>query len=203
MIDKRVLDCLVDQLLETSPDQTGDMMLSAASFLPAPRFDEFEVGRIRALLAASWDDEFGIPIPFATLRELLKPPIRVSHLLAFRKLNHVTDPVRVRNELISILNYLQIQASRLSAPRQRSFLASSAEQCRPSLGNQFSGHSVRDINELVEHSCKYATIYADPPWRYDNSASRGAAANHYPTMTLEEICRLPVEERQLRPGSVR
>lgn len=38
----------------------------------------------------------------------------------------------------------------------------------------------------------YQLIYADPPWEYDNAASRGAAKNHYPTMKLEDMKRLPV-----------
>ena len=41
----------------------------------------------------------------------------------------------------------------------------------------------------------YGTIYADPPWPYGNQASRAAAVNHYPTMSIDEICRLPVLER--------
>lgn len=39
---------------------------------------------------------------------------------------------------------------------------------------------------------KYAVIYADPPWRYDNSGFNEAADNQYPTMPLDEICELPI-----------
>lgn len=42
---------------------------------------------------------------------------------------------------------------------------------------------------------KYPVIYADPPWRYENppiGASSRSIENHYPTMTLEDICALPV-----------
>jgi N6-adenosine-specific RNA methylase IME4 len=41
---------------------------------------------------------------------------------------------------------------------------------------------------------KFGCIYADPPWTYDNTASRGAARNHYETMTVDELCALPVGE---------
>ena len=41
---------------------------------------------------------------------------------------------------------------------------------------------------------KYNIIYADPPWRYDMNRGQGAAENHYPTMSIQEICRLPVAE---------
>ena len=39
---------------------------------------------------------------------------------------------------------------------------------------------------------KYDIIYADPPWSYSDNGCNGNAADHYPTMTVEEICKLPV-----------
>ena len=39
---------------------------------------------------------------------------------------------------------------------------------------------------------RYDIIYADPPWEYRQSGSR-SAAEHYPTMSTEEICQLPVQ----------
>lgn len=51
----------------------------------------------------------------------------------------------------------------------------------------------RSLVELAESGARFSTVYADPPWRYLNAASRGAASNHYPTMSLEEICKEPVE----------
>jgi hypothetical protein len=39
---------------------------------------------------------------------------------------------------------------------------------------------------LVEAT--YRTIVADPPWRYSNRASRGAAENHYPTLSVGQLC---------------
>ena len=42
---------------------------------------------------------------------------------------------------------------------------------------------------------RYSVIYADPPWRYENPPMGGtnrSIENHYPTMSLEEICALPV-----------
>ena len=41
---------------------------------------------------------------------------------------------------------------------------------------------------------KYPIIYADPPWRYSAKKVQGAAENHYPTMSIEELCALPVAE---------
>ena len=41
---------------------------------------------------------------------------------------------------------------------------------------------------------KYGIVYADPPWRYDMKRGNGVAEKHYPTMSIEEICALPVAE---------
>lgn len=42
---------------------------------------------------------------------------------------------------------------------------------------------------------KFGLIYADPPWRYGftNSKSR-AIENQYPTMSLDDICEMPVQD---------
>jgi site-specific DNA-methyltransferase (adenine-specific) len=39
---------------------------------------------------------------------------------------------------------------------------------------------------------KFNLIYADPPWQYDNSGFSQSAANHYPTMSTDDICSLPI-----------
>jgi len=52
----------------------------------------------------------------------------------------------------------------------------------------------------------YRVIYADPPWTYSDSGatvdgSLGKAERHYPGMSVEEICELPVRAHAL-PDSV-
>lgn len=52
-------------------------------------------------------------------------------------------------------------------------------------------------NRELSTDARYPVIYADPPWRYENPPMGGtnrSIENHYPTMTLEEICALPVAE---------
>lgn len=52
-------------------------------------------------------------------------------------------------------------------------------------------------NTELDTTTRYPVIYADPPWRYENppiGASNRSIENHYPTMTLEEICNMPVSE---------
>lgn len=40
----------------------------------------------------------------------------------------------------------------------------------------------------------YRAIIADPPWEYRNNTARGGAGRHYPTMSLEQLCSLPIQE---------
>jgi hypothetical protein len=47
---------------------------------------------------------------------------------------------------------------------------------------------VTDLAELISAGHTFPTVLADPPWRYRNTSSRGAAENHYPTVTVEQIC---------------
>ena len=39
---------------------------------------------------------------------------------------------------------------------------------------------------------KYNVIYVDPPWGYQNKATRAAADKHYGTMTIDELKQMPV-----------
>jgi N6-adenosine-specific RNA methylase IME4 len=44
---------------------------------------------------------------------------------------------------------------------------------------------------------RYPIILADPPWRYETPPMGGgnrSIENHYPTMELDEICALPIED---------
>lgn len=43
-------------------------------------------------------------------------------------------------------------------------------------------------------TARYSLLYVDPPWSYGNTISNGAAADHYSTMKLIDIKRLPVWE---------
>lgn len=58
------------------------------------------------------------------------------------------------------------------------------------------------INEIASASTplegfaqRFPVIYADPPWQYEHSKTESREIeNHYPTMTLDDICDLPVSE---------
>ncbi|MEM6388145.1 MAG: MT-A70 family methyltransferase [Pseudomonadota bacterium] len=54
-----------------------------------------------------------------------------------------------------------------------------------------------DLRDFLD-GCSYSTIMADPPWRFSNRtgkmAPEHARLSRYPTMSLDDICALPVEE---------
>lgn len=52
-----------------------------------------------------------------------------------------------------------------------------------------------DLSELVQRGEKFGTIYADPPWRYQNQGTRASTGNHYAgDMSVDEICAMPIAE---------
>lgn len=56
----------------------------------------------------------------------------------------------------------------------------------------------------VGEGCKFGTILADPPWQFQNRTGKVAPEhkrlNRYGTMTLEEICGLPVADIAADPA---
>ena len=54
-----------------------------------------------------------------------------------------------------------------------------------------------DLSKFLE-SQKFSTVMADPPWRFTNRTGKMAPEHkrlaRYPTMTLEDICALPVSD---------
>jgi N6-adenosine-specific RNA methylase IME4 len=53
------------------------------------------------------------------------------------------------------------------------------------------GSVVDDLTNLDQR--KFGTIYADPPWQYGNQGTRASTGNHYNTMSLDDICSMPIE----------
>lgn len=41
---------------------------------------------------------------------------------------------------------------------------------------------------------KFGTIYADPPWAYSNQGTRASTGNHYSTMSIEDLCAMPISD---------
>ncbi len=78
---------------------------------------------------------------------------------------------------------------------------------KPIIDMVLSGHAknVMDAHRLLRQEAareapplegKYRVIYADPPWKYGNTMPDYFAeqADHYPLMTVQEICGMPVRD---------
>ena len=97
-------------------------------------------------------------------------------------------------KLVSATRLIEEPCAQLIAQADReSLTAESASRAERILqGIAHSGRSVRRLEALIEGNERFGTIYADPPWQYENSASRGAAENHYRTMAVAAIAALPI-----------
>jgi N6-adenosine-specific RNA methylase IME4 len=49
-----------------------------------------------------------------------------------------------------------------------------------------------DLDALVASGQQFRTIYADPPWQYDDQPPMGGAEKYYAVMALDAICALPI-----------
>ena len=82
-----------------------------------------------------------------------------------------------------------LAAPSLSLGLRKHFLSMPTEIIAPA-------SAIQDLRSSLHDT--YATILADPPWRFQNSTGKVAPEHkrllRYPTMELEEICELPVRE---------
>lgn len=78
--------------------------------------------------------------------------------------------------------------SQLSIGRSPNF-DKAVKQVRAAIGD---GRDERPALHVIgaAASTEFPCIVIDPPWRYDNVATRGAAEDHYPTMSLDDLADL-------------
>lgn len=185
---------LAKLVLQIPAGRRGAVLQSVVSFEPEATFDEsFQVGRIRAAFADYWEEKTGTPVPVKALRDLMEPPVPIGHVLLFGKLGILRDVETIEDALADLVQVLAREVSRNGYPSQCSLFESDSE---PPSGNGKLpvGSTVSSLRELVDSGRKFPTIYADPPWAYENTSSRAAAENHYQTLSVDEICEEPVRD---------
>lgn len=137
-----------------------------------------------------------------TTNEIAKE-IGISERSAYNRISaarNITPAVKdaIRNTEIANSTTQLLELARL-APEKQVEVAKSITDGAVSIADAFKSinkekrermHAEKRTRELP--TGKYAVIYADPPWRYDNSGFNEAADNQYPTMPLDEICELPI-----------
>ena len=62
------------------------------------------------------------------------------------------------------------------------------------VGAKYDTCTTDDLAQLIARGDKFGSIYADPPWVYDNQTTRAATGNHYGGLSVDELCALPVRE---------
>lgn len=108
-----------------------------------------------------------------------------------------------RSEVLNWLHHKIVAA--LDSDKQRYWLARALEgkdgkpwssnQLKAAIKQRAAFDKTRRVELEAERLGKFAVLYADPPWRYEHPPMGGTTRsieNQYPTMSLEEICALPV-----------
>lgn len=173
--------------------QRAALLMSAASFRPSQGLENsFRVGPIRAAFAEYWELAQGTLIPLRDIRIVLRPPLRIGTVLEFNKFDYLQESSEIEAQLQKLVDHLQSLIRELNATKQKSLFPDEGPTIEPP--RQLVGKSVASLASLIEERRTFSTVYADPPWPYENEASRAAAVNHYPVMSLDAIRDEPVSK---------
>lgn len=66
------------------------------------------------------------------------------------------------------------------------------ESGRADASNSVIEGTTSDLSTLS--GTEFGTIYADPPWQYGNQGTRASTDNHYGTMTVDDLCKMPIAQ---------
>lgn len=158
--------------------ETGALLLEAKRRLPLGEFGRLFAGAEQAVAA---------PLPFkarsgqvlmrVASHEVLADPQYIAHLPpSWGTLGHLAGiPGPALRDLIAegrvTADLEQIQAKNLAA--------NWAGRPQP----EEPAESLAPVATAGEYGC----IVVDPPWQYGNTSTRGAAEDHYPTMSIAEL----------------
>lgn len=85
-------------------------------------------------------------------------------------------------------------ASVLKLAKRQPIINEPTDDSSPELSTALArARAIDTAEKIVELAgCKFGCIYADPPWQYGNQATRASTGNHYDTMTVDELCEMPI-----------
>lgn len=143
----------------------------------------------------------------ADFREMLDAVMDVTQyseetVKNFKYLGENIPPSRRRAD-VDISKHFEVAA--LSAKEQDHWLEVAHDRglTKRELRNEIRAAArTRVIQGQAHLEGMYRVIYADPPWLYGDSGatqdgSLGKAERHYPGMTIDELCKLPVQAHAL------
>ena len=122
---------------------------------------------------------------------------------ALRNIKYVADNVELsrRKDNLSFSHHVEVAS--LPPEKQELFLNMAVEDklsvrdLRNKIKKEKRNDEARHQSELPKQ--KFQVIYADPPWSYNDKCDSGAIQSggvdkHYPTMSINEICELPISD---------
>lgn len=181
-------------LIALPPQLRGQLVMSAVAMRPSPTLElSFATGEVRNAFAELWEAKFASPLPITALRALLDPPLPIATVLAFNKLALADGAIEIDVFLTSLVQLLADRIRQFFRESQPT-LFPTRDGSKPAEAKLPCGTVVSDLTQLVAIGRKFPTVYADPPWQYENVASRAAAINQYDTLSLDAICAEPVRE---------
>lgn len=184
---------LVERLLAMPSGKRPEALRQAFACSPDNEIEScFTTGELRVLLFNLWEERHGAPPKLDSLRQVLEPPFPIRTSMAFSRLAIIDERQELSEAVWQLLGELHSLIRSADSPVQREFLEENNRLHAVERGRVTSVHSVSDLKALAGQ--QFPAIYADPPWDYSNRASRGAAVNHYPTMSVAEICAEPIRE---------
>jgi N6-adenosine-specific RNA methylase IME4 len=99
---------------------------------------------------------------------------------------YVSDAKKIEKEAPELLS--KVRAGEITIPEAKREISARHQEERRE-------ERIAKVMDPLNAIGRFPLIYADPPWKYDFSVDDAdQIENHYPTMTLEEICDLPVAE---------
>ncbi len=150
------------------------------------------VGWARAALANIWECLHRSPVPFREIGKLIESQRNTevrAQLWALAESGSFAAFSEATNALFLLLQ--RATAIETGQQQQLFYVDNGISQPGPNVTKP-GGAVFSDLNLLLGSGKRFRTIYADPPWPYDNEADRGAAVKHYPVMSLDDIRRVPV-----------
>jgi len=109
------------------------------------------------------------------------------------------EPVKDNTPTLAALGVSKKESSRAQAlaalPRATFEQIKTGDKTRVEVAREIKRDEVK--KKVAEFpSDKYRIVYADPPWKYGDQLTEnyGSTKFHYPSMTISELCALPVKD---------
>ncbi|APO53480.1 hypothetical protein LUI11_15415 [Bradyrhizobium diazoefficiens] len=137
--------------------------------------------------------------PYQSEREQVDRPATLAEAGVDRKLSARSqriaemDPAEFERAITRHEEIMRSLKGRLSMDLTRVVADDRGAEHRRDLAQTLSDASA----QLAPSGRKYPVIYADPAWRRHQGVTNRSYENHYPTMTWDEICALPIAQMVL------